>query len=88
VTEAVAPYAVADYRLRHGTLPLGPAALLFSPLWAAAVVAFGLVVLLFPDGQLPSRRWRWVGGCSGLWTGGSTGPAMTPTGPFPLSPPV
>jgi hypothetical protein len=53
-------YAVADYRLRHATLPLGPAALLFSPLWAAAVVAFGLVVLLFPDGQLPSRRWRWV----------------------------
>ena len=53
-------YAVADYRLRHGTLPLGPAVLMFSPLWAAAVVAFALVVLLFPDGQLPSRRWRWV----------------------------
>ena len=53
-------YAVADYRLRHGTLPLGPAVLLFSPLWAAAVVAFGLVVLLFPDGTLASRRWRWV----------------------------
>jgi hypothetical protein len=53
-------YAVADYRLRHGTLPLGPTVLLFSPLWAAAVVAFALVVLLFPDGQLASRRWRWV----------------------------
>ena len=53
-------YAVADYRLRQGTLPLGPAVLMFSPLWAAAVVAFALVVLLFPDGQLPSRRWRWV----------------------------
>jgi hypothetical protein len=51
-------YAVADYRLRHGTLPLGPAVLLFSPLWAAAVVAFGLVVLLFPDGRLASQRWR------------------------------
>jgi len=53
-------YAVADYRLRHGTLPLGPAVLLFSPLWAVAVAAFGLVVLLFPDGRLASRRWRWV----------------------------
>ena len=53
-------YAVADYRLRHGTLPLGPAVLLFSPLWAPAVVAFGLVVLLFPDGRLASWRWRWV----------------------------
>ena len=53
-------YAVADYRLRHGMLPLGPAVLLFSPLWAPAVVAFGLVVLLFPDGRLASWRWRWV----------------------------
>ena len=53
-------YAVADYRLRHGTLPLGPAVLLFAPLWAVAVAAIGLVVLLFPDGRLASRRWRWV----------------------------
>ena len=53
-------YAVADYRVRHGTLPLGASTLLLNPLWAAAVVAFALVVLLFPDGRLASRRWRWV----------------------------
>jgi hypothetical protein len=50
-------YAVADYRLRHGTWPLGPVALFLDPLWAPAIVAFGLVVLLFPDGRIGSRRW-------------------------------
>jgi hypothetical protein len=53
-------YAVADYRLRHGDLPLGQVAVLLSPLWTLAVVAFPLVILLFPDGRLASPRWRWV----------------------------
>jgi hypothetical protein len=53
-------YAVADYRLRHGTLPLGLASVLFTALWAPAIVAFGLVILLFPDGRLGSGRWSWV----------------------------
>ncbi len=53
-------YAVADYRLRHGTWPLGSASVLLTALWAPAIVAFGLVVLLFPDGRVGSRRWSWV----------------------------
>ena len=53
-------YAVADYRLRHGDLPLGWAAVLLQPGWAPAISLFGLTVLLFPDGRLPSPRWRWV----------------------------
>ena len=53
-------YAVADYRLRHGTWPLGSASLLLTALWAPAIVAFGLVILLFPEGRLGSRRWSWV----------------------------
>jgi hypothetical protein len=53
-------YAVADYRLRHGTWPLGSASVLLTALWAPAIVAFGLVILLFPDGRLGSRRWSWV----------------------------
>ena len=52
-------YAVADYRLRHGDLPLGWVAVLLQPLWAPSFVAYPLVILLFPDGRLSSRRWRW-----------------------------
>jgi hypothetical protein len=53
-------YAVADYRLRHGGLPLGWVAVLLQPSWAPAIALFGLTVLLFPDGRLPSPRWRWM----------------------------
>jgi hypothetical protein len=55
-------YAVIDYRLGHG-LPFGPVALLLYQAWLPMVVLFPLVILLFPDGRLPSLRWRWV-----LWS--------------------
>jgi hypothetical protein len=53
-------YSVADYRLHHGALPLGPVAVLLQPTWASAIVLLGLAILLFPDGRVPSPRWRWV----------------------------
>jgi hypothetical protein len=53
-------YSVADYRLHHGALPLGPVAVLVQPAWAPGIVLLGLAILLFPDGRVPSRRWRWV----------------------------
>ena len=60
LSEDASFYAVADYRLRHGGLPLGGLALLAQPGWAPAIMMFGLVVLLFPDGRLPTSRWRWL----------------------------
>jgi hypothetical protein len=53
-------YAVLDYHFHHGDLPLGPAAaLIASGLWIVMFLMLPLVVLLFPDGRLPSR-WRMV----------------------------
>ena len=62
VTEDASYYTVADYGLRHGDLPLGGVALLAQPGWAPAIVCFGLLLLLFPDGRLPAARWRWLVG--------------------------
>ena len=60
LSEDASYYTVADYGLRHGSLPLGGVALLVQPGWAPGIALFGLLVLLFPDGRLPSPRWRWL----------------------------
>ena len=60
LSENASFYAVADYRLHHGTLPLGWLALITQPGWAPGIASVGLIVLLFPDGRLPSPRWRWA----------------------------
>jgi hypothetical protein len=53
-------YAVADYRARHGTLPLGWVAMLAQPGWAPGIVLIGLAILLFPDGKPASTLLRWA----------------------------
>jgi hypothetical protein len=53
-------YAVLDYRLHHGRLPLGEAAVfLKGGIGTSLIFMFALVILLFPDGRL-TRRWQWV----------------------------
>jgi hypothetical protein len=52
-------YATLAYRLHPGRLPLGWAAVLLNAAWAFAFILLGTAVVLFPDGRLPSRHWRW-----------------------------
>ena len=72
---AAGAYAVAVYRNHHTGLPLGWVAVLLQPGWAPAIALFGLTVLLFPDGRLPSPRWRWALwaylAVAGLWIAGT-----------------
>jgi hypothetical protein len=53
-------YTLLRYHLGHRGLPLGPVAVLLTPLWVYAYAVLPLVILLFPDGRLPSHRWRLV----------------------------
>ena len=52
-------YAYYIYRLGHH-LPFGPAGLVLDQLWTAGLVLFVVIILLFPDGRLPSPFWRWA----------------------------
>jgi hypothetical protein len=53
-------YAALYYRFGHPGLPLAPVAVFLTPLWVPALLLFPVVILLFPDGRLTARRWRWV----------------------------
>jgi MFS family permease len=70
VTGDAGPYAVAAYRL-HNHLPLPQVAVFLQPTWAPIIFLFALVVMLFPDGVLPSGRGRWLMGTvalvGGVW---------------------
>ena len=56
-----------------------PVAVLLDPLWVPAVALFPLVIPLFPDGRLPSRRWRLVTGAYLLLVTGVLAAVLTQT---------
>jgi hypothetical protein len=65
VTADAGPYAITAYRLHHH-LPLPQIAVFLQPTWAPLILLFGLAIMLFPDGELPSGRWRWPMGVVAL----------------------
>ncbi len=52
-----ADYAWLSYRLGHH-LPLAAVGVVLAPFWCPLLVTLPLMILLFPDGRLPSSRWR------------------------------
>ena len=52
------PYALMNYRLGY-RLPFGLAAMLVAYSWIVPLAALAVAIMLFPDGSLPSPRWRW-----------------------------
>jgi signal transduction histidine kinase len=83
-------YSTYALRTRHGTLPAGVwASLLADMMWIAILsLPFVFLPLLFPDGRLPSRRWRSFARLAGAFVGvvtlvflfdpGTVGPTRTP----------
>jgi hypothetical protein len=53
-------YSVIFYRLHQGTLPVALVALALAFLVYVAVLLFPILLLLFPNGRLPSRLWGWA----------------------------
>jgi hypothetical protein len=69
-------YATYGLRTHPGSLPGADVALaISSPMWAPIFAVMGIyLLLLFPDGRPPSRRWRlvaWLGAIAvaGTWLG-------------------
>ncbi len=59
VSTGAGAYSLLVYRQgRH--LPFGQAGLILYQLWSPALALYLLIILLFPDGHLPSPRWRWA----------------------------
>jgi hypothetical protein len=79
--ELAGSYRTLDYRLHGGHLPLGWLSVLLAPSWAPATVLAGLAVLLFPDGRVPSGRWKpmlWAYlALGGIWLGGAFAISLT-----------
>ena len=90
VATALAPdarlYLVLDHRLGHSSLPFGTVAVFWvATLWPLPFLVGTPALLLFPDGRLPSPRWRWTMraylGASALWLAGqAVGAASTIAG--------
>ncbi len=54
-------YEKHAYRHGHAELPLAPVSIFLNEAWAPLyLLLIPLAILLFPDGRLPSPRWKWI----------------------------
>lgn len=53
-------YSVFVYHLGHTNLPFGRLAVALTQLWVALIILLPVPIMLFPDGRIESRRWRWA----------------------------
>jgi hypothetical protein len=53
-------YSVLAYHVDGHDLPLSRLAVVLAPAWVLLQVVLPLPILLFPDGRVASRRWRWT----------------------------
>jgi hypothetical protein len=51
-------YAIIDYRMHHGSLPLGSVAVVGLASWPVWLVLIAVLLWVFPGGRLPQGRWR------------------------------
>jgi len=51
-------YLILDYRMHHGTLPLGGPVVVLQECWPLFLYSIVILLWLFPDGTLPAGRWR------------------------------
>jgi hypothetical protein len=81
LTKFTFEYAARALVLEPGSLPGGGVASLLSvTVWAPEIALLPLMLLLFPNGRLPSRRWAVVGLIPLVWIvlTGALGVAMWP----------
>jgi two-component system, NarL family, sensor kinase len=79
-------YAVRALATAPGSLPGGLwMAWITAWTWPLGFAALAVVLLLFPDGRLPSPRWRWVAWVLVVSFGGATIWSMVRPGPIDLS---
>src|ERR1700730_10265983 len=69
-------YALTDYGVYLGSLPLGSVAVVVLASWPVWLVLIAVLLWVFPDGRLPQGRWR--RGAVGLVTAGAL-PAVAAT---------
>jgi hypothetical protein len=59
-TTGAANYLALDYGTHDGALPFGSVAIILGQCWPIALLLGPIAILLFPDGRLTSRAWRWL----------------------------